>query len=167
MPVGAVDADKTRVVIDVSGRGITGFAADRILRENGVYVEMADFSRLVLITSPADDPAWDEKLLGALKKLPAEKQKKLWSLSDLPKRAIRRMSLRDAALAETEEVPLADAVGRIAGEGIGLYPPGIALCTGGEVLTKKHIELLLRAERAGASLFGVHGGLIAAVKEDR
>ena len=42
----------------------------------------------------------------------------------------------------------------------------LPVVTAGEVLTKKHIELLLRAERAGASLFGVHGGRIAAVEED-
>lgn len=40
------------------------------LEHSGVFVEMADLTRLVLITSPADDPAWYPRLTEALAALP-------------------------------------------------------------------------------------------------
>lgn len=166
LPRGAVDYDKTRIVIDVSDRNITGFEADAALQHSGVFVEMADDRRLVLITSPADDPAWDEKLLSALAALP---------YGHVPRRAVpawrsapsaRRMSIREASLRRTERVALPHAVGRTAGEAIGLYPPGIALLSPGEEIRQEQIDELLLQQRAGAVLFGVHGGYIAAVSEE-
>ena len=67
---GAVACDPTRLVVDVSARNITGFAAMRALEHSGIFVEMADLTRLVLITSPADDPAWYPRLTEALAALP-------------------------------------------------------------------------------------------------
>lgn len=166
LPPGAVDYDKTRIVIDVSDRNISGFEADTALQHSGVFVEMADDRRLVLITSPADDPVWDEKLLSALASLPYGRTPRrilpAWHTAP----SARRMTIREASLRRTERVPLAHAAGRTAGEAIGLYPPGIALIAPGEEIRREQVEELLLLRRVGAVLFGVHGGTIAAVSEE-
>lgn len=168
LPTGAVAYDPTRIVIDVSARDITGFDAERALQRSGIYVEMADFSRLVLITAPADDPAWYGRLSEALSALPyGRKGQRTAMRQPLPAEPpVRRMSIRQAALARAEWVPLAQAAGRVAGEAVGLYPPGVALCAPGEVIEQAHISALLTAQRQGASLFGVRGGRVAVTEDE-
>lgn len=77
----------------------------------------------------------------------------------------RCLPLRAAALGRAVWTPLADAAGRIVGEAVGLYPPGVALCAPGERLLAAQVEALLAAERAGATLFGVRDGRVCTVPE--
>lgn len=161
---GAVEHDITRLVIDVSGRGISGYRARTALEAENVFIEMADARRLVLITSPEDDPAWYPRLLDALQRLPYENRRV--TLPEPRQFAPQRcLSLREAALADQELLPLADAGGRIAGAAVGLYPPGIAAVTPGERFSREIIDALLASETAGAALFGARGGCVSVVKE--
>ncbi|MDR1263425.1 MAG: aminotransferase class I/II-fold pyridoxal phosphate-dependent enzyme [Oscillospiraceae bacterium] len=73
-PDGIVDPrsgerDPTRIVLDVAGRGRTGFEAQRRLSELGVDIELADERRIVLIASVADEPGDFDRLTDALNKL--------------------------------------------------------------------------------------------------
>lgn len=166
---GTVDYDPTRVVIDVTARGLTGFEAQELLESQGVFIEMADARRLVLITSPEDDPAWYPRLLDALQKLPFAR--KIPTPTPEPRllAAERVLSLREAAMAEQIHLPLTEAAGRTSGGTIGLYPPGIAAILPGEKISQAAIEALLEAEAAGAVLFGVEDGGVCVVAdaEDR
>lgn len=45
--IGVFERDRTRIVIDVTNRGYTGYEAQAILEENHIYLEMADARRLV------------------------------------------------------------------------------------------------------------------------
>ena len=125
---------------------------------------MADARRLVLITSPEGDPAWYPRLLDALQRLPYENRR---VTPPEPRQFTpqRCLSLREAALADQELLPLADAGGRIAGAAVGLYPPGIAAVTPGERFSQEIIDALLASETAGATLFGAQGGCVSVVKE--
>lgn len=165
LPEGAVAYDPTRLVVDVSARRITGFVAARALEHGGVFVEMADYAHLVLITAPADDPAWYGRLVEALAALPYGRCTPP-EPPPLPQAAPERcLPLRAAALGRAVWTPLADAAGRIVGEAVGLYPPGVALCAPGERLLAAQVEALLAAERAGATLFGVRDGRVCTVPE--
>jgi len=163
---GTKDFDPTRVVIDVSARGLTGFQAQRLLEEQGVFVEMADARRLVLITSPEDDPAWYPRLLDALQRLPFAR--KIPDRIPEPRlvKLERAISLRDAARADQAALPLEETAGRVSGGTIGLYPPGIAAILPGERITAEAIAALREAEKAGATLFGVEHGKVCVVAED-
>lgn len=167
--IGVYDRDRTRLIVDVTGRGLTGFAAAALLEEVGVYVEMADARRLVLITSPEDDPNWYEQLLLALDGLPertmtdalqADARRRKVMLSEQPE---TRLCPRDAVFGKLVPIPLSEATGRVAGEAIGVYPPGVALVMPGEVITKNTILYLQEEERTGATLFGVRNGRIFVV----
>jgi hypothetical protein len=49
---GYAGKDPTRLVVDVRDAGYSGFEAAARLREDGVYPEMADFYRVVMIATP-------------------------------------------------------------------------------------------------------------------
>lgn len=167
---GVCERDRTRLVLDVTGRGITGYEAQARLEACGVYLEMADRERLVLITSPEDDAEWYDRLLLALSMLPSGTRKArrgqdadaLAVYTRLPE---RRYALHEAVFADWERVPLARAAGRVAVEPVGVYPPGIALTMPGEVLSAETARFLLEEQADGAALFGVRDGAVTLVKE--
>ena len=162
---GAVTRDQTRVVIDVSGRGLGGYEAQAHLEQNGVFIEMADSRRLVLITSPCDEPVWYERLLGALRTL-SKGERALFGGASMPaEHPERRMTLREAMFAGVERVPLAAAAGRVAAEAVGVYPPGIALLAPGEVFSARAVDDLLEQQRQGGALFGVRDGRVFVTTE--
>jgi lysine decarboxylase len=59
---------------------------------------------------------------------------------------------RDAYFARHAKVPAAEAVGRIAGEMITPYPPGIPVVLPGERLTRPVLEYLVTGVEAGMLL---------------
>jgi lysine decarboxylase len=65
-----VSCDPTRLVINVSKLGISGYCADKILRDEfKTQVEMADYENLVFITTIADTREVFSRLLEAMKGL--------------------------------------------------------------------------------------------------
>jgi arginine/lysine/ornithine decarboxylase len=165
---GVLERDRTRLVIDVTGRGLTGYEAQKSLEQSGIYIEMADALRLVLITTPNDDPAWYERLLDALYALP--KIKKVASkpkIEEISFEANRqRTGIRKATFAASELIPLRAAQGRVASEPIGIYPPGIAVVMPGEKINRRAIDYLNAQERSGAALFGVRQGYVFVLKDN-
>ena len=150
-------SDPTRLVLDVSGRKITGFAAEAALRRAGVWVEMADWRHVVAITVPIDPDAWYNRLETALKTLPWGKGRpQLPPAPPLPQAA---MLPREAMLAPVERKPLCEAVGRVAAEAVGVYPPGSAIVAPGEVFTAEAAAYLKTMQQLGGSLFGCAGGV--------
>ena len=154
--------DPTRIVVDVSGRGLTGFHAARLLGQMGVDVEMGGAREVVCIATVCDTPASFAKLEEALRRLPEGKD----APADFaPVYGVPRMRPRQAALAPIERVPLAQAAGRIAAQAAGLYPPGSAWLMPGDEIPPEAIEALEAARRAGAGTFGLADGEIAVVRQ--
>ena len=165
--IGVFEHDQTRVVIDVTGRGYTGYEAQAALEQSSIYLEMADARRLVLITSPNDEPTWFDQLLLALEKLPKRAPKKISTAAEEIRFLVsdRRMRIRTATFAKTATLPLKRAQGRVAAEPVGIYPPGISLVMPGEVIGQRAIDYLTAQEREGGTLFGVYNGNVFVVDE--
>lgn len=156
---GIHDMDATRVVIDVSGRGMTGYEAQKELEQRDVFVELSDARRIVLICTPSDDPRWYVQLLRALEQLPYG----LDAPPNLPSIYPRQpyaLPLCETMQAPAEECALDAAANRIAAECAGLYPPGIPLWVPGERITAEGIAFLQQALHLGACLFGVRQGRV-------
>lgn len=163
--IGVFERDRTRIVIDVTNRGYTGYEAQAILEENHIYLEMADARRLVLITSPNDEAGWYEQLLEALSSLPKRAPRNAKTTGEEIRFSSneQRMGIREATFAKTQTIPLCEAEGHVAAEPIGLYPPGIALVMPGEVIDRRAMDYLAAQERAGGTLFGVRDGEVFVV----
>lgn len=159
---GIIDIDKTRLVIDVSGRSTTGYAAKLYLEAHNIFVEMAGERHLVCICTPSDDPSWYKMLLESLSALPngpipQASKPEPFSVNE------QVLSLREAMLGKAELCPLSDCSGRIAAQAVGIYPPGIPLWVPGECIHHENLAYLLEQQAKGASLFGVNKGSVAVV----
>jgi len=168
--LGIAERDRTRLVIDVSARGLSGYEAQGMLEESGIYLEMADARRLVLITTPNDEPNWYDRLLTALEALPkrkAKKQSKTHARIGGMSSGERAMTIREAVFSPKDPIPLRQAKGRVASESLGVYPPGIARVLPGEMIDVQSIEDLTTEECNGGTLFGVRDGQIFVVQQEK
>ncbi|MEA5058593.1 MAG: aminotransferase class V-fold PLP-dependent enzyme [Clostridia bacterium] len=162
---GIVAQDPTRLVIDVTERGIDGRQADGFLAERGIVCEMSDIYRLVLITTPQDPDEWYDRLIDGLTHLPYGTEQAIKEPARQME-GLRVCSLREAMLGPSESLPLSSAVGRIAACAAGVYPPGLATLVPGERIEGQAADYLLRQRALGFALFGVTDGRISCVRED-
>lgn len=152
--------DPTRLVVDVTGRGLSGYAAGRHLAGMGVDVEMADARRIVCIATTADDAQALARLLRALDALPRGQEHAAPPLP-LPTLPEAVLTPRQAVLGPREWVPLAQAEGRVSAVSVGAYPPGVPLLAPGERICGQALAWLRETQAQGGRLFGLDQGRIA------
>ncbi len=150
------EVDPTKVVIDVVGTGMNGFAAASWLKANQrINVELADHRRIVCSLTIGDTTETARALIDSLRAL----SNQATSVSDsssfsLP--AIPPMDLppRSALQAATEVVRAADAEGRTCAEYVIPYPPGIPMVVPGERLTREVLQAIDGFRTAGSKIVG-------------
>jgi arginine decarboxylase len=154
----AASLDPLKVVVDLSGLGISGYqAADWLRARKRVTVGLSDHRRIVAILTVADDDYTASVLVDALRELTqaAERMKRPPAV-DLPRPdelELRTVMLpRDAFFGETEQVDVDKAVGRVAAEMISPYPPGAPALVPGEVITREVLDYLRSGLNAGMQL---------------
>ena len=72
-------------------------------------------------------------------------------------RPVVQKSLADAWDAEKEVIPLSQAAGRMAGDFVNLYPPGIPVLVPGEQVEEIHCRKLAEYAKAGLKVQGITG----------
>lgn len=137
-----VEGDPFHITIMAEESGYSGNELAELLRTDGVECEYADEQLLILLMSPLcrmeDFTRLSAKLKGALEK--ASRRTERSSLPALVP-AKRVMSIREAAFAPAEELPVDSAVGRICASVKVPCPPAIPIAVSGELITKEHSEL--------------------------
>lgn len=171
---GVVDFDPTRIVVNVTGTGRTGYEVDRVLFEqHDVVVELSDFANVLAnvtighreqdlvklcdgLLAVADDPHAEHlKPIGFVEE----------ALRVAPEQA---MSPMEAFHAPQERVPLTGSVGRVSAEMAATYPPGIPVLVPGERLNPALVAHLRAQVAAGGRIVGPADrrlGTIQVVKE--
>ena len=152
-----VRQDPAKIVIDVSGRGWTGFAASKWLREHErVWIELADFRRIVCSLTFGDDESTVRVLLDALHRLHSAEPQDINALGSLGKLPTPPQVLgpRAALNAPVQAIPIAIAANRTCAEYVIPYPPGIPLVVPGEQLTADVLHTLRAFRAAGANIVG-------------
>jgi arginine decarboxylase len=148
--------DPLKLVLDVADLGISGYqAADWLRDHERVTVGLADHRRIVAQLTVADDQTTAATLLRAIAALreadlPRPRPVDLPDPADLELRT--EMLPRDAFFAETEQVPVSDAVGRISAEMLTPYPPGAPAVLPGEVVTIEVLDYLRSGLAAGMQI---------------
>ncbi|TYP57393.1 aminotransferase class I/II-fold pyridoxal phosphate-dependent enzyme [Thermosediminibacter litoriperuensis] len=161
---GVYDVDLSRLMVNVSPAGYTGFFVEKVLRERfNIYAEYADFSNVYFLLTGGN--TWDDvaKLVRALKRFPARKKKlkPVCFPADLPARAL---DPGEAFFSPAERVHLDAAPGRIIRDSVIPYPPGVPLLCPGEIVEKQHVEVIREILRAGGYCQGIKNGCITVVK---
>lgn len=152
-PAAAASFDPLKVIVDVSGSGISGYQAADWLREyRRLTVGLADHRRIVAQFTHADDDQTALALVEALTALtlvdlPGPRSVDLPSPDDL--RLSTKMPPRDAFFGPTEQVPVRAAAGRVAAEMITPYPPGAPAVVPGEEITDAVLDYLRSGLAAG------------------
>ena len=153
--------DPTRLTINISQLGITGFEADEILHEQlGVTCELPLLQHLTFIISLGNTAEDIQQLIQACRFISQSATSEIISyfkiipdpLSFSPCPA--KISPRDAYFANTEPTPIDQAGDRLCGELICPYPPGIPLLMPGEIITTEVINYLNQLVIAGGTITG-------------
>lgn len=153
---GRFGIDDTKLVVDVSGLGITGFDAYHELKmRSNVQLELGEFRCCLAIFGVGTTDEQTNTLISAFKEL---------SENHYSKRMVHRMPHfnftypelvvrpRVAFNAPHRVVPSKDAAGEISAESVMIYPPGIPLLIPGERITVEALKEL--------SFYKKHGGII-------
>ncbi len=157
--------DPTRLVLNTSGLGISGYEAEAVLRaELSVQVEMADYENLVLITTTADKKLTFDRLYESLSKLAqipfddewGRQAEKIRSLTgQKPFDALPALSPYEAYVAQKEQKELKFCLGRICGGVVTPYPPGIPILYPGEIIDSVKISYIESIIELGGKVNGV------------
>lgn len=152
--LGVNDFDLTKLVVDVDGLGITGYAAEKELRNRfGVAPEMSDLIGLVFLITIGDTQDSIDRLVDAFVALSrehfrgVERRANLRSSGAAVAPGQQAMTPRDAFFAPARAIPLESARGEVSAELVIPYPPGIPVLAPGEFITDDKIAYL----RAGAA----------------
>lgn len=154
---GVVALDPGKVTIQVSRLGITGPEAADELRKAGIAVELVDQDHVLFLVTYADDnqefPAIAERIATVLDGLrkPRRELPPVPPVLSIPEQVL---TPREAFFAPKEAVPFREAAGRVAGETLSFYPPGIPLIMPGERLTEELIAFSLQLQEKQLQVSG-------------
>ena len=158
--------DETRVTVDVSALGLSGWeAARRLRRQHGVWPEMAGERHLVFILTGADDEGSVGALASALAALDREARAggraaaggRRAAEPAVPPAGPLVMRPRQAALGPARRVRWEEAAGQVSAATVTPYPPGTPLSIPGEMITQEVASFALEMSSRGALLRGCPG----------
>ena len=139
------DLDTTRLVISASDLGITGFElADRLYEEYRVGLELADEKNVVAVVTYANEKEDIQNLVDALEKIAQNTMSDQGHIKKMAMPSVPEyvLSPRQAYFAPKKRIRWEDAKGKIAGEAMIPYPPGIPLVNPGEIITDEIWEYM-------------------------
>ncbi|MCT7949544.1 aminotransferase class I/II-fold pyridoxal phosphate-dependent enzyme [Ancylothrix sp. C2] len=147
--------DPTRLSINVAELGLTGFLADEILREQyKVTAELPTLRQLTFILSIGNTSADINQLIHAFQNIPPSGAVGTPAIYPSLPAGVPALSPRQAFFAETETVPMSEAINRISAELICPYPPGVPVLVPGEPITKQALDYLQQVLANGGTITG-------------
>lgn len=161
--------DSTRLTINVSRLGITGFEVDEILHNQlGVTCELPLLQHLTFIVSLGNTEKDIQHLIQGCHTL-FQRFNPLYpnpltpyTVNSSPSKSI--LTPRQAYFAPTETIPISQASDRLCGELICPYPPGIPLLMPGEIITIEAIEYLHHVLTGGGTVTGCNDPTIKTIQ---
>lgn len=150
---GRFDIDETKLVINTSEVGLSGFEIFKLMREvENVQMELGEISELLAIFTIGTTQKDADRLVEGLQKI-SDKYYDITDIKTIPRFSYSFPELivrpREAFHAPSKVISLDDAVGEISAESIMIYPPGIPLAIPGEIITQNAIDLLHFYEKEG------------------
>jgi arginine/lysine/ornithine decarboxylase len=148
--------DTTKLAVSTFGTGLSGIEVYDLLRdEYNIQAEFGDTSNLLAYISVGDRRQEIERLIGALSEISRRFRRPPEKLPVHPMPAtIVRTSPQEAFYARKVSVPLEQSEGRVCGETVMCYPPGIPILAPGELITKQAVEYIKFAKERGCFLAG-------------
>ena len=150
--------DKTKIFISTINMGLIGYELETILREEyNIQVELSNYYGSLLICTIGNDNDDFKSLETALNEI-SEKYRtnrnieKIEYPNNIP---VKKLTPREAFYNEKKSVKIYESVGKICGEYIIPYPPGISLTSPGEIITNEIIDYMLFCKEKGMNVSGL------------
>ncbi len=158
-----INYDCTKVLIDAKGLGLTGVEFEQLLRKHRIEVELVQSHHVLVLITIGDTISSVEALIKAVQAVSDEVLANSFSIegyyenqgdsltkaSTLLPNPIVRVTPRNAMYANREQVPLKEALNRIAGETIAYYPPGIPCVAVGEEISASVLQYIENRKALG------------------
>ncbi|PWA71103.1 Orn/Lys/Arg decarboxylase, C-terminal [Artemisia annua] len=160
-----VGIDSLRITVGVWKLGISGFEADCILYKNGVISELQGARSLMFainLGTTRDDVV---KLVEGLKNLSQRHasirvnvvQPFIGTISNMI------LSPREAFFTSKMKVSLKGSIGKVCGELVCPFPPGIPLLVPGEVITAEALNYIVEVKNNGGFISGVADSTLSSI----
>ena len=150
------DFDVTKLSVYTRDIGLAGIEVYDLLRdEYDIQIELGDIANILAYISIGDRIQDIERLVGALadiKRLYSKDPAKMLNTEYINPKVL--VSPQVAFYSQKESMPVRETAGRICGEFVMCYPPGIPILAPGEMITPEIIEYIVYAKEKGCSMQG-------------
>ena len=150
--------DPTRLTVNVSGVGLSGFEADDFLQQQRVTAELPTLQHLTFIISIGNTATDIDKLVQAFTALRERRKTQQREISSIHYHGCEETDLtlspRQAFFAPSHPQPLEATVGCISAEIVCPYPPGIPVLMPGEAIAPEAITYLQQVLALGGTITG-------------
>lgn len=150
------DYDVTKLCIYTRNIGLTGIEVYDLLRdEYDIQIEFGDLGSIMAYISIGDRLRDIERLVGALediKRLYSKDSSNLTCVDFIEPQVVK--SPKQSFYSKKVSLPLEESAGRICGEFVMCYPPGIPILAPGELINEEIIEHIEFTKEKGCSLQG-------------
>ena len=152
--------DPTKVTVTAKELGLTGAELETLLVDDyNIQMELSDFYNVLGLITIGDTDESIDKFIEALKDI----SNRYYGKGNKIKRNIIRMPgipeqvliPREAFYSEKNTIPFKESAGKICGEMIMAYPPGIPIITPGERITEEIIEYVEDLKEAQLHIQGM------------
>ncbi|MFL0194599.1 aminotransferase class I/II-fold pyridoxal phosphate-dependent enzyme [Clostridium sp. WILCCON 0269] len=165
---GVVALDPTKITITCRDLGITGYDLDMILSNKyHIQMELSDLYNVLAVGSFGDTKETMDTLIHALKEISSEyyvKENKKSDFLDIPDIPRQLKIPRDAFNSPKKSLLLKNSIGRISGEFLMAYPPGIPILCPGEEITKEIVDYVQKLKDTGLYVQGTEDPEVEYIK---
>lgn len=152
--------DPTKITFTARDLGFTGTELEDLLTEEyNIQMELADFYNTLGLVTIGDTKESIDTLLNALRDISQrfsnqgrEIQHELLKMPAIPEQVLIP---REAFYSEKNKIPFDESVGKICGELVMAYPPGIPIIIPGERITKEILDYVKDMKKAKLQLQGM------------
>lgn len=165
---GSYSFDSTKLTISSRELGITGFELDMILADKyHIQMELSDFYNVLAVGSFGDTKEGMDRLLSALKEISNDyygKREPIQDFLDIPTIPRKVLNPREAFYSNKTSMSLKDSIGKISGEFLLAYPPGIPVLCPGEEITQEVVDYVHDLKRANLYVQGTEDLTVENIK---
>lgn len=146
--------DRGKLIISAVKLGISGVQlAEILLKKYKIQVEMSSLNYIVAMTSYCDTDAGFERLFTALSEIDRSPVGTFVPKDTvMPTGYTRAIEIFEAEQLDVQEVPFEESAGKVCGEFVFAYPPGIPLIVPGEMVTDELIGIIHTLKSAGVAI---------------
>lgn len=150
------DFDVTKLSVNTFEVGLAGIEVYDLLRdEYDIQIEFGDIGNILAYISVGDREREIERLVGALSEIRRRFKKEKSGMLDheyIPPHVA--VSPREAFFGDKMSLPIEQTAGRVCGEFVMCYPPGIPILAPGEIITSEILDYVSYAKDKGCFMTG-------------